>query len=281
MWMQLTRLRLSLMVTVSALAGYLLCPGRPTLLRALPALLGVLLLAGGCSALNQVQERELDARMERTRLRPLPCGRLTVRQALLIALGLVAAGLAALAATGRPAVVLLGLLALVCYNLLYTPLKRLSVLALLPGACCGALPPLIGWAAAGGRLTDYRALLLGGLFFLWQIPHFWLLAARYDKDLERAGLPSIARTLGEPRARRLVRLWLVALTAAVVQLPLFHLVQGLPVRLALLTVLLWGLWCAWRAGRPLDGRGSGRLYWQLNLFMGMVLALLVLDGLWP
>jgi heme o synthase len=235
---RLTRWRLSLAVAATAAAGTLLHGGRSLSPALLLTAAGVALLAAAGSAANQVQERDLDGWMRRTCSRPLPQGQLTPAAASGIALGLGAGGLGLLLAAGvGPA--LLGLAALACYNGLYTPLKRVSPLALLPGALCGALPPLIGWTAAGGSSADFRILLVATLLYLWQLPHFWRLADRHAADYRRAGLPVLQDRLS-PRLARLARCsWTLAMIAASVLLPLFGLLRSPLSRLILgSTVLL-------------------------------------------
>ena len=128
------------------------------------------------------------------------------------------AGGAMLFTAGGLLPVLLGLSALAWYLAVYTPLKRLTPLALPLGALCGAVPPLIGWGLAGGDPTDFRIVTLAGLFFLWQIPHFWLLQKRHADDYRRAGIP-----LSEIRPG-LFGLWLVALTATALLLPAYGII---------------------------------------------------------
>lgn len=239
---RLTRWRLALAVAATGLAGEVLAGGCTPASLTITAT-GIALLAAAASAGNQVQERDLDGRMRRTCHRPLPTGRLSPRQGLGIALGLGAGGLLLLGQAGwQP--VLLGAAALGCYNGLYTPLKRRTPLALLPGALCGALPPLIGWTAAGGAIGDYRILLVATLVYLWQLPHFWRLADRHAEDYRRAGLPVLQEHLG-PQLATLARLaWTLALAAAMVLLPLFGLLQSFTSRLlvgAALLVLLFSV----------------------------------------
>lgn len=219
-FLPLLRPRLSLAVAFSAVSGYALAPS-PLLMWDLPAVaLGVLLLAGGASALNQVQERRVDALMERTRYRPVASGRLAPGRALTLALTLQGCGLLLLGGISRsPA--LLGAAALLLYHGIYTPLKPVTPWALLPGALCGALPLLIGWSAAGEAPGDFRILLPAGLLVLWQIPHLWLIAGRYPGDRQKAGL---AEPLPCGAAGRLTTLWALALAAAALLLPLFAVV---------------------------------------------------------
>lgn len=256
---RLTRLRLSLAVATSAVAGLLLGE-RTGGLAALIVFGGVWALAAAASALNQVQEADIDARMRRTRHRPLPAGQLRPAVALAIAAILGAAGLTLLAGRDSTAATL-GLASLICYNGLYTPLKRHTALALFPGALCGALPPLIGWCAGGGSPTDFRIVLPAVLLFLWQLPHFWRLAERNAADYRRAGLPLLQDSVGEKAALMVRAAWPLAMAAVALLLPLFGLLQTLAARLLLLavTLVLAGSALAQFRGRPQSQATGPRL----------------------
>jgi protoheme IX farnesyltransferase len=184
----------------------------------LVAWVGVTLLAMGGTALNQVLERDLDALMTRTRQRPLPRGEMTPAIAITIGCNVIVGGNAMLFAAGGLLPVVLGLAGLVWYLAVYTPLKRRTPLALPLGALCGTAPPLIGWCLAGGDPTDFRIITLAGLFFIWQIPHFWLLQARHADEYRQAGIPLFTLRPG------LFGLWLVAMTATALMLPAFGIV---------------------------------------------------------
>ncbi|AMV73320.1 hypothetical protein JCM30471_17220 [Desulfuromonas carbonis] len=250
---RLTRYRLSLAVAASTGAGALLAPTPPQLPLLLLAFAGTGLLAAAGSALNQVQERDLDARMLRTCQRPLPAGQITPGGALALAAAIALCGLALLATTG-PLPLLLGLAALCCYNGLYTPLKRRTPLALLAGAGCGALPPLIGWSAAGGALTDFRILLLIALLYLWQLPHFWRLAEKHAADYRRAGLPLLQDRLDPQLARLARQSWSLAAASVALLLPLFGLLQAPWARVALIFIALLLALSAWLR-RPAGSAG--------------------------
>lgn len=263
----LLRWRLALGNTLAALAGALLTPAPLPAAKLLAALAGVTLLAAAASALNQWQERDLDARMERTRQRPLVAGRLT-DVALPLAATLAACGLLLLAACG-PWPALLGLAALLCYNGLYTPLKRSSTAALPIGALCGALPPLIGWCAAGGTLADPHGWLLAGLLLLWQPPHVWLLSLRYAADYRRAGLPTLATHFGAGPLLALCRLWTGALLAGALLLPALGL---------LAPPLAWGYLALLALLAPLPA-WDATLCRRLQLFPPLLAAALLLQRL--
>jgi heme o synthase len=235
-FLQLTRLSLALAVALSAVAGHLLAPmsgGSPWLTGA-----AVLLLAAGSSALNQVQEVSTDALMERTRNRPLPAGRLSRTAGSVIALTLLLIGLSLLSTTGGTLAALLGLLTVLLYNGAYTPMKKRTAFAILPGALCGALPPIIGWAAAGGDLSDPRIVLLAALFFLWQIPHFWHLALRWQDDYRRAGLPVLCDLFSSGQSRRILGAWIFSLLAGGLPFLLFGLLHHPPSRALAAATLL-------------------------------------------
>jgi heme o synthase len=223
---RLFRPRLALLNGIAALGGYLLLPAEADKPLLVATLLGVTLLAAGGSALNQVQERDLDRLMERTRDRPLPRGDLTPAAAMSIGGACIVAGLLVVAAAGGFFPMLLGCAALIWYLGVYTPLKRRTTFALAVGALCGAIPPVIGWCIAGGRILDYRVMMLAGLLYLWQIPHFWLFQQRHANDFRRAGFPLVAgRQVTGTGATALCRLWIVALAAAALLLPAFGIIE--------------------------------------------------------
>lgn len=275
---QLMRLPLSAAVALSALAGCWLHPypggGAPTVL------LGVLLLACGSSALNQVQERKTDALMERTRLRPLAAGRMRPATALLLSLGFIVAGLALLARSGSPTALLLGAFSVFWYGAVYAPLKRRTSLAIIAGALCGALPPLIGWAAAGGSPTDPRIALPAGLFFLWQIPHFWRLTLFWQDDYRRAGFPLLCDIFSENQCRRILFAWILALAFGALPLVLFGYLQQPAARLLGGSLLLALTWIALR-GLFTRGLPLPRMAHPTNLFIPLFTLTLLIDRLLP
>jgi protoheme IX farnesyltransferase len=189
-FLELTKPRITALVLVTAAVGYAVGAGRGLDPLAFIALLaGTAMVAGGASALNQYSEREADARMERTRRRPLPSGRVAPGEALAFGLAVSIGGMIVLA-TINPLTALLGAIALTSYVLLYTPLKRITSLCTVVGAFPGAIPPLMGWAAARGSLSG-GAWALFGILFLWQLPHFLAIGWMYREDYARGGFPML------------------------------------------------------------------------------------------
>ncbi len=185
-YLQLTKARLSLTVVASGVVGYWLGASTIDPSHLLGFVAGTLLVVVGANAFNQVLERESDARMRRTAQRPIPTGRITPSEAA-VAAGLSSGvGLLMLFAKSGPLSGGLGLLGLVIYVLVYTPMKRRSSWSTLPGAISGALPTLMGFSAAAGTLSPLAWCLFGLLFF-WQFPHTWAIAATYREDYERVG----------------------------------------------------------------------------------------------
>jgi protoheme IX farnesyltransferase len=221
----LFRLKLSLLNGIAAVAGYLLFPARFEISPALSAFIGVFLLAAGSSAANQVMECDLDARMLRTRLRPLPRRKMSILAASASAGCAVAAGLLVLVTAGGWKAALFGGCAVAWYLGVYTPLKRLTSLSLLVGGLCGAFPPLIGWSLAGGNSGDFRIVMLTGLLFLWQVPHFWLFQRRHGEDYRRAGIPLFSTSGSLCGFNAFFWLWLGALSVAALLLPVFGIIE--------------------------------------------------------
>ena len=184
----LTKPRVVLMVLVTTLVGYDAgLTGSPDYVRMLHLLIGTLLAAGGTLALNQYWERGVDARMDRTRARPLPDGRLQPLEALLFGAALTVLGVAYLAALVGAVVALVTAATAILYLFAYTPLKLRTALCTLVGAVPGALPPVTGWVAARDDVT-IGAWVLFAILFLWQLPHTLAIARLYREDYARAGV---------------------------------------------------------------------------------------------
>jgi len=281
---ELSKFGIVLLVLVSAAAGFML---RAPLgadfpwAHGLVVLAGVMLLSSGASALNQVQERDKDALMARTANRPLPSGRLSHAQGLAFAaLAMVGGAVVLWLGIGRTAGVL-GLIAAAFYNGIYTPwLKPTSPFAAVPGAIPGSIPPVIGWVAAGGSLTDAGAIILFGILFLWQMPHFWALSLRYRDDYASGGFPMVSEVVGVEGTARLILLYASGLTAWSLAAPTFGV--GGPITFVI-AALLGGrlMWLAVKFARePHDQRGWLKLFlfsnfYLLLLFAGMVAERLV------
>jgi protoheme IX farnesyltransferase len=188
---ELAKPRITLMVVFTSLLGFVMAAPGPILsLALLCALAGTALVAAGAAVLNQVIERDTDALMVRTRNRPLAAGRVPATEAVLFGTIVTSGGSFVLLWGCGPLPALVALATWSSYLFLYTPLKRRTPLATLVGAVPGALPPVIGWTAASGRLEP-GAFVLFAILFLWQIPHFLAIAWLYREDYARGGFPML------------------------------------------------------------------------------------------
>jgi len=278
-FLDLAKIRISLLATLTTATGYLLATGEITIYMLIPAA-AVFLLACGSCALNQYQEREIDRLMERTKSRPIPSGRLNPEAALWISMSLIFSGsLLLFYGTSVPGLIL-GLLAILWYNLIYTPLKQKTGFAAVPGALVGAMPPVLGWVTGGGSMLDPRIWGVSLFFFIWQIPHFWLLLLDFSKDYEKAGLPSITQLFSMQQIKKIVFIWLLSTGVAGLSLPLFGLTHFNFVFLCLLGVTLWFVWNTIYFLRSSSQRVNFRIaFMNLNVYALVILFLLSMNRL--
>ena len=236
--MELGKVRITFFVAISTSVGYLLYSGRFDWNMLLIAL-GVFILACGSSAINHYQERFTDALMERTKGRPIPSGRISGRYALFVSIILVLLGLAVIYLSSNITAASLGVVTLVWYNVIYTPLKKRYALAVVPGSVIGALPPMIGWVAAGGYLFDKEIIALAFFFFIWQIPHFWLLLLIHGKDYDKGGFPTLTKIFSESQLGRITFIWIASLSTSCLLIPFFNLSSSM---YAVVIMLILGAW---------------------------------------
>ncbi len=277
--LELGKVRISVLASISMVAGYLLAKGAVTWSLA-GATLGVFLLASGASGLNQIQERDIDAVMVRTRGRPLPSGQVSLTYAVAASVLLLVCGCLVVLASANVLAMVLGLAAVGWYNGVYTPLKRVTRFAAVPGGVVGAIPPVIGWVAGGGWVLDPRIAAVAFFFFMWQVPHFWLLLLfTCGGDYEKAGLPSMTRTFSLDQISRMTFMWILGTATACVLIPLFG-VTGNPWVMA--GFFAGGAWLVWRSMRILGGRDGAvvfqRAFKNINLYVVWVIGLLSLGS---
>ena len=279
-YLTLTKPRLNLLVLLTTLGGlYLASPSGVPLPLLLHTLVGTALVAGGAAALNQVWERRTDGLMRRTSVRPLPAGRLRLREGAWFGIGLSAVGLAELAFAVNPVSAWVAALTLASYVLLYTPLKTRTSLSTVIGAIPGALPPVIGWAAATGTI-ELPALVLFGIVFFWQMPHFLAIAWLFRDDYARAGIPLLP--VLEPDGRRTGRqavlyaagLWPVSLLPAVVGL------AGAPYLLVATALGCALIWLSILFARERSTESARRLFMFSLSYLSILWLALVIDRLW-
>jgi protoheme IX farnesyltransferase len=276
-YVELTKPRITLLVMLTAAAGYFLGAGR-TLDYAgfLHTMAGVGLLSSGIAALNQYMERALDGRMRRTMMRPLPTGKLTPRAAFIFGAALTLVAEVYLLVFVNPLSALLGLSVVVGYLGCYTPLKTRTSLSTLVGAFPGAVPPLLGWAAATGRVSA-EGLVLFAILFLWQFPHFFAIAWMYREDYARAGI--LMLPVVEPDGR-LTKQQIMIWTLLLVPVSLAPSALGLSGAIYFGGALILGLLfllCSGAAYLTLSRRNARRVLLASVLYLPFLFGLMVLN----
>ncbi len=278
-YLELCKLRISLFAVLSSVSGFLLASAgfkQPVFL----LMAGVFSLASGACALNQYQEHTTDALMPRTKRRPIPSGRIKPHRALYFSIMLVSFGLAVLSRAGDIRVTLLGLLAVLWYNGVYTFLKRKTAFAAIPGAVVGAVPPVMGWITGSGNFGDPGVVFLCFFFFVWQVPHFWLLMLDYGEEYRLAGLPALTEMFTGTQLARVIFSWIIATAVSC----LFIVVAGVIVS-SVIRFFLFGssLWIILNGTRLLQERQKKFAYSfafrRINIYILLVMTLLSIDKL--
>jgi len=274
-YLELSKARIVLMVLITTAAGYLIAAPRIAAALLINTLVGTALVAAGTNALNQYVEREHDAKMRRTRLRPLPDGRISPQAALLFSAAIAIIGTLYLALAVNVLTAVLGAFTLTSYIFVYTPLKRISTICTLIGAIPGAIPPLMGWTAATNSLGA-GGWIAFGILFLWQLPHFMAISWIYREDYGRAGfvMTSVRDGDGKATARQAI-LWAVllvgvsALPAVLGMNGIVYLAGALAAGALFVTASI-----AFYVDRT--NRSAKKLFMTSNIYLLVVMTLLVL-----
>ena len=204
----LTKFKLSFTVSLSLVFAFVLAKNIIDFQIIYP-FLSVLLLALGVSSLNQVQEYKEDALMPRTKNRPIAANRLSVKNGFIISFVLILFSYIFIYLSMKTLGIIIFSSVIILYNLFYTKAKKTTVYAAVFGAVLGVIPPMIGWLTASGEITDIRFIALGLFYFIWQIPHFWLLTLKYNKDYKKANFPTVVDRFGKEGLERITFIWLL------------------------------------------------------------------------
>ena len=268
-----TKFVLSFAVSLSALFAYIMAKGEVGV-DMLLATLAVLLVAMGVSTLNQVQEYKSDAKMERTKNRPIASGRMTPRTGLIIGAVLILMSFVLIYSLLGFTGVNIFMFAFIWYNAMYTPLKKKSALAVVPGAILGVIPPAIGWLVAGHTLMELEFIALALYFFIWQVPHFWLLVMLFHGDYKDGGYPTAMRLFGQASLQRLTFVWLIF----TIQAGIFLVWVYQPYTLTIVLSIFVGIWAFISAFELLKEnfqlRNARSVFWKINAaFLGIIILL--------
>lgn len=276
---ELTKIRITIFVTVTMLFGFISAAGELNASAILPTI-GILFLACGSAALNHYQERKSDSLMNRTRNRPIPSGRISPVNALKIVLILLVSGSALIYFSAGLLALGLALLNLIWYNGIYTPLKKKNPLAIIPGSLVGAIPPAVGWVAGNGYIFSPQIFIISTFFFIWQIPHFWLLLLVLDKDYRKAGFPTLTQIFEPDQLARITFIWITATVVTCLMIPLFGKLQSPFIGFGLFAAGAWLVWNSFKLVRYT----KEKIYFttafrEINIFALLAVLLLSLDKL--
>ncbi len=243
------------------------------------AVLGIFILACSSSVINHIQEERTDSLMERTQKRPIPAGEVSKSFAWWLAsIEFIAAVLILYLFSGW-LVLLLALTAFIWYNIIYTNLKKITAFAVIPGSIIGAIPPLVGWVAAGGSLIESNAIMLGLFFFIWQIPHFWMLGLHFASDYKKAGFPVLTDLFSKTQIRRQLFLMILGSSVMAIIMAFSSLVSSNTITIIIL-ILSIGL--VIQFSRLLNKKEKMQLnihFRSINYYVLLVIILLCIDHL--
>jgi protoheme IX farnesyltransferase len=279
LYLELSKVRISFLVALSTASSFILQRANLPLDVLIPTV-AVFILASGSSALNHIQEKKHDSLMERTRNRPVPSGSITQSNALMFSISMIIAGIFLLYKFSLTTPLVLGILNVFWYNVIYTPLKMKTPYAVLPGALIGAIPPAIGWTAAGGSLFDPFLLALATFFFIWQIPHFWLLLLSFGDQYSSAGYPTLTERFSDQKIARFAFSFMVLSGISCISIPYFYEESSIILYFSLILFSLWLLW----SNRTLlwyekKNRSLKSAFVKINLYVLFVMAVLTIDRL--
>ncbi|PHQ56467.1 MAG: hypothetical protein COA30_04240 [Sulfurimonas sp.] len=276
-FISLTKFVLSFAISLSALFAYIMAKGEIGGDMFL-ATLAVLLVAMGVSTLNQVQEYKEDALMERTKNRPIASGKWSPRSGVIIAVILILSSLALIYSIIGMIGVNLFLFSFIWYNIVYTPLKKKSALAVVPGAVLGVIPPAIGWITAGSSLMEPQFFALGLFYFIWQVPHFWLLVMLFYGDYDNGGYPTAMRLFGRNTLQKLTFVWLIfTIQAGIFMVSIFDPASSVILILLVITGLLGFASSLQLLSKSFELKHARKIFYQINAAFLLTIILVTID----
>lgn len=271
----LTKFKLSFVVSLSLVFGFILSKNSIDLSIINP-FLAVLLLALGVSALNQVQEYKEDALMPRTKNRPIASKAISPQQGFVISSTLIILGFIFIYITLDLLGIFLFAFVVLMYNLLYTKAKKITIYAAVFGAILGVIPPLIGWLSAQGNLNDLGFIALGLFYFIWQIPHFWLLTLKYHKEYEKASFPTVVKRFGIEGLERITFIWLLLTLIAGMFLTIIFSTESIIITSLLIIINLYTLYLIFSLRKT---HNYLHTFIGINSYMLAVMVILIINSM--
>lgn len=278
--LELVKFRITVLVSFTTALGYFLASTKLGFDFVYPVL-GIFLLACSAAALNQYQEVNTDLIMERTRNRPIPSGKISRNSVLIISIILLLTGIAILFIKTNLGTLFTGLLTFYWYNAVYTPLKKKTALAIIPGSLVGALPPVAGWLAAGGNLFNGKIGIVALYFFVWQIPHFWLLLLLYGSDFKKGGFPVLTDLYSEVFIKRITFALLIATLLIGMAIPYIGAGLYLVTQLVIIasSILMFFVAFSFLRNKNIERKDIVKTFISINLYTLTLITVLSADKL--
>ena len=276
-FLEIIKFKITILVSFTTGLGYILAANTISFTIFYPVL-GIFLLACSASALNHYQERKTDRLMERTSRRPIPAGKIEPQSVLIISIAIFITASFILIIFSNILALAIGYLTFIWYNAIYTPLKKVTPWAIIPGSLVGALPPIAGWAAAGGLVMDSRIMIVSLYFFIWQIPHFWLLLMLYSDDYRNAGFPVLTDIFSIGQLKKITFMWLLATVLIAMAIPMFGIINF---KISIAAIVLSSIWMIVAAVRFLFADESRKpvinSFIRINFYTLLLITILSLD----
>jgi len=278
--LELVKFRITVLVSFTTVLGYFLASENLGFAFVYPVV-GVFLLACSSAALNQYQEVNTDMMMDRTKNRPIPSGKISRNNVLIISVILLLAGTSILFFKTNFGALFTGLLTFYWYNAVYTPLKKKTALAIVPGSLVGALPPVAGWLAAGGSLLDLKIGIVALYFFVWQIPHFWLLLLLYGNDFKKGGFPVLTDLYSETFIKRITFVLLITTLLIGIAIPYIGAGLYLTTQIVVIasSVLMFFVALSFLRKRNIERKDIVKTFVSINLYTLTLITILSADKL--
>jgi protoheme IX farnesyltransferase len=278
--LELVKFRITVLVSFTTALGYFLASSNLGFAFVYPVV-GIFLLACSSAALNQYQEVNTDMMMDRTKNRPIPSGKIPRNNVLIISISLLVAGTAILFFKTNFGALFTGLLTFYWYNAVYTPLKKKTALAIIPGSLVGALPPVAGWLAAGGNLLDLKIGIVALYFFVWQIPHFWLLLLLYGNDFKKGGFPVLTDLYSETFIKRITFVLLIATLLIGIAIPYIGAGLYLATQIIVIasSVLMFFVALSFLRKKNIERKDIVKTFVSINLYTLTLITILSADKL--
>ncbi|MBS1513705.1 MAG: protoheme IX farnesyltransferase [Bacteroidetes bacterium] len=242
--------------------------------------IGIFLLACGASALNQVQEADSDILMDRTKHRPIPAGLISRKAAFVVSLAIIVLGSAVILLGSNIECLIIGLITLFWYNGIYTPLKKVTPFAIIPGALVGALPPVAGWVASGANILSPQIWLLALYMFMWQIPHFWILVMIYGDDYEKGGYPTLKSKFSAEQLKKITFFWILPTVSVALLIPVSGILNFNITSFIIFALSVWFIFESYKFLKaPSEKKNLFNTFVRINIYTLVIITSVSIDKL--